>query len=100
MAIFNESRAIIPEVGHWLDTAAAWKTWPPTGVELLELPASDSVLRAHPPGTDPIVLAQALGQARDIPAVFVGARDSSAANARRGDGAPGQRRCRRGDQGL
>ena len=42
------------------------------GVELLELSASDSVLRSLPPGTDPIVMAQALGQARDIPAVFVG----------------------------
>jgi hypothetical protein len=42
------------------------------GIELLELPASDSVLRALPPGTDPIVLAQAIGQAKDIPAVFVG----------------------------
>lgn len=42
------------------------------GVEVLELHASDSVLRSLPPGTDPIVLAQALGQARDIPAVFVG----------------------------
>ncbi|HEX2220785.1 MAG TPA: hypothetical protein VHG35_18445 [Gemmatimonadales bacterium] len=42
------------------------------GVELLELHASDSLLRSLPPGTDPIVLAQALGRARDIPAVFVG----------------------------
>jgi hypothetical protein len=52
------------------------------GVELLELPASDSVLRAHPPGTDPIVLAQALGQARDIPAVFVGELKVSGAKPR------------------
>ena len=43
-----------------------------SGVELLELHASDSVLRSLPPGTDPIVIAQALGRARDIPAVFVG----------------------------
>ena len=42
------------------------------GVELLELPASDSLLRSLPRGTDPVVLAQALGEARDIPAVFVG----------------------------
>jgi hypothetical protein len=42
------------------------------GVELLELPASDSVLRSFPRGTDPVVLAQALGEAKGIPAVFVG----------------------------
>jgi hypothetical protein len=42
------------------------------GIELLELTASDSVLRSLPRGTDPVVLAQALGQTRDIPAVFVG----------------------------
>lgn len=42
------------------------------GVELLELTSSDSVLKALPPGTDPVVLAQALGQAKDVPAVFVG----------------------------
>lgn len=42
------------------------------GVEILELTSSDSVLRTLPPGTDPVVLAQALGQAKDIPAVFVG----------------------------
>jgi hypothetical protein len=42
------------------------------GVELLEIAASDSVLKALPPGTDPVVLAQALGKAKDIPAVFVG----------------------------
>lgn len=42
------------------------------GVELLELPASDSVLQSLPAGTDPIVVAQALGKARDIPVVFVG----------------------------
>jgi hypothetical protein len=42
------------------------------GVEILELTSSDSVLKALPPGTDPVVLAQALGQAKDIPAVFVG----------------------------
>jgi len=42
------------------------------GVELLELPASDSVLRSLPRGADPMVIAQALGEARGIPAVFVG----------------------------
>jgi hypothetical protein len=42
------------------------------GVELLELTSSDSVLMAFPAGTDPVVVAQALGQAKDIPAVFVG----------------------------
>lgn len=42
------------------------------GVELLELPASDSVLRSLPRGTDPIVMAQALGEAKGIPVVFVG----------------------------
>ncbi len=42
------------------------------GIEILELPASDSVLRAHPKGTDPMVLAQALGETRDLAAVFVG----------------------------
>jgi hypothetical protein len=42
------------------------------GVEVLELTSSDSVLKAFPAGTDPVVLAQALGQAKDIPAVFVG----------------------------
>jgi hypothetical protein len=42
------------------------------GVELLELASSDSVLKALPAGTDPVVLAQALGKAKDIPAVFVG----------------------------
>jgi hypothetical protein len=42
------------------------------GVELLELSASDSVLRSLPRGTDPIVLAQKIGEAKGIPAVFVG----------------------------
>jgi len=42
------------------------------GVEILELTSSDSVLKALPAGSDPVVLAQALGQAKDIPAVFVG----------------------------
>ncbi|MGH7580044.1 MAG: hypothetical protein ACREM9_07730 [Gemmatimonadales bacterium] len=42
------------------------------GIELLELTASDSLFAAHPAGTDPVVLAQALGESRDIPVVFVG----------------------------
>lgn len=42
------------------------------GVELLEVPVSDSVLRSLPRGTDPVVLAQAIGQAKGIPAVLVG----------------------------
>lgn len=42
------------------------------GIEILELTGSDSLLKAHPAGTDPVVLAQALGEARDIPVVFVG----------------------------
>ena len=42
------------------------------GIELLELGASDSVVKRLPPGTDPIVLAQALGEGGNIPAVFVG----------------------------
>ena len=36
MAVFNEARAHIPEVGNWADTAAAWSTWPPKGVEVLD----------------------------------------------------------------
>jgi len=42
------------------------------GVEILELTSSDSVLSSLPRGTDPVVLAQALGRAKDIAAVFVG----------------------------
>jgi cytochrome c oxidase subunit 3 len=36
MAIFNEARAHIPQVATWADTAAAWSTWPPKGVEVLD----------------------------------------------------------------
>ena len=36
MALFNEARTLIPEVGPWADTAAAWSTWPPKGVEVLD----------------------------------------------------------------
>jgi len=35
MAIFNQARTHIPEVAGWADTAQAWSTWPPKGVELL-----------------------------------------------------------------
>lgn len=42
------------------------------GVELLEIGASDSLVKSMPRGTDPVVLAQALGEARGMPAVFVG----------------------------
>ena len=35
MAVFNEARAAIPEIGTWADTAKAWSTWPPKGVEVL-----------------------------------------------------------------
>jgi cytochrome c oxidase subunit 3 len=47
MAIFNESRALIPEYGNWADTGAAWSTWPPKGVELLDawgLPLFNTVI--------------------------------------------------------
>ena len=36
MAVFNEARAHVPEIGNWAETAAAWSTWPPKGVELLD----------------------------------------------------------------
>jgi len=36
MAVFNEARAHIPEIGNWADTAAAWSTWPPKGVNTLD----------------------------------------------------------------
>ena len=39
MALFTESRALTPEVGNWADTAAAWSTWPPAGVEVLVDPS-------------------------------------------------------------
>jgi hypothetical protein len=43
-----------------------------SGVELLELGATDSVLKSLPANTDPATLAQALGKHRGVPAVFVG----------------------------
>jgi cytochrome c oxidase subunit 3 len=47
MAVFNEARAHIPEVAGWADTAAAWSTWPPKGVETLnawQLPLLNTVI--------------------------------------------------------
>ena len=35
MTLFDQSRQHIPEIGAWTDTAAAWSTWPPKGVETL-----------------------------------------------------------------
>ena len=46
MAVFNEARAGIPEIGAWADTAKAWSTWPPKGVEVLsawQLPLLNTV---------------------------------------------------------
>lgn len=42
------------------------------GFELLELGSSDPALKGFSARTDPIVLAQALGEKKDVPAVFVG----------------------------
>ncbi|MGI4817803.1 cytochrome c oxidase subunit 3 [Brevundimonas sp.] len=47
MTIFAEARTLIPEYGNWADTAAAWSTWPPKGVELLDpwsLPLLNTVI--------------------------------------------------------
>jgi cytochrome c oxidase subunit 3 len=47
MAVFNEARAHIPEVANWAETAAAWSTWPPQGVETLsawQLPLLNTVI--------------------------------------------------------
>ena len=47
MAIFNEARTLIPEFGNWTDTAAAWSTGPPRGVEVLDawqLPLLNTVI--------------------------------------------------------
>ena len=47
MAVFNEARAGIPEIATWADTAAAWSTWPPQGVEVLsawQLPLLNTVI--------------------------------------------------------
>jgi len=47
MAVFNEARAHIPEIGNWAETAAAWSTWPPQGVEVLnpwQLPLFNTII--------------------------------------------------------
>ena len=47
MAVFNEARAHIPEFGNWADTAAAWSTWPPKGINTLDpwqLPLLNTVI--------------------------------------------------------
>jgi len=47
MALFNESRALTPEIAAWADTAQSWTTWPPKGVELLDawhLPLLNTVI--------------------------------------------------------
>ena len=47
MAVFNEARAHIPEISNWAETAAAWSTWPPKGVEALDawqLPLLNTVI--------------------------------------------------------
>ncbi len=47
MAVFNEARAHIPEISGWADTANAWSTWPPKGVEVLDpwqLPLLNTVI--------------------------------------------------------
>jgi hypothetical protein len=43
-----------------------------SGIELIEIAAADSALRGLPPDADGAALAQALGRARNVPAVFVG----------------------------
>ncbi|RZJ34922.1 MAG: cytochrome c oxidase subunit 3 [Brevundimonas sp.] len=47
MSLFNEARTHIPEVGAWADTAKAWSTWPPKGIETLDawqLPLLNTVI--------------------------------------------------------
>ncbi len=47
MALFNEARQNIPEISSWAETAAAWSTWPPRGVETLDawsLPLLNTVI--------------------------------------------------------
>ena len=47
MAVFNEARAHIPEIGNWAETAAAWSAWPPKGIEVLDawqLPLLNTVI--------------------------------------------------------
>jgi hypothetical protein len=42
------------------------------GFELLELGSADSSLKTLAPDADPVVLAQALGKQKNVPAVFIG----------------------------
>jgi cytochrome c oxidase subunit 3 len=47
MALFNEARTQIPEISSWAETAAAWSTWPPRGIETLDpwqLPLLNTVI--------------------------------------------------------
>lgn len=47
MALFNEARTNIPEISSWAETAAAWSTWPPRGIETLDpwqLPLLNTVI--------------------------------------------------------
>lgn len=46
MAVFHEVRTGIPAISAWADTAKAWSTWPPKGVEVLsawQLPLMNTV---------------------------------------------------------
>jgi hypothetical protein len=53
---------------HFAETLLANQS----GIELLELGASDSTIRALPTGVDGVALAQAVGKQKGVPAVFVG----------------------------
>ena len=47
MSLFNAARENVPEIGNWADTAAAWSTWPPQGIETLDawqLPLLNTVI--------------------------------------------------------
>jgi cytochrome c oxidase subunit III len=47
MALFNEVRTLTPEIATWADTATAWSTWPPQGIETLsawQLPLLNTVI--------------------------------------------------------
>ena len=47
MSLFNAARENVPEIGNWADTAAAWSTWPPKGIETLDawqLPLLNTVI--------------------------------------------------------
>jgi cytochrome c oxidase subunit 3 len=36
MSLFDQARTHIPEIGAWTETAAAWSTWPPKGIETID----------------------------------------------------------------